>query len=229
MKFLYIFLFALLSSCNSETKRKLDIHKKYTLLALGDSYTIGESVAASDRWPAQLSAKLKKDSITLEPTIVANTGWTTDELISGITKSDVTGTFDLVSLLIGVNNQYRGYDEDQYEKEFKVLLDKAIKFANGNNHHVFVMSIPDYGITSFAEEKGLDAAKIAHELDSYNAIAQKIATLRDVSFINITPISRKADKIPDLTAADGLHPSGRMYGMWVDYMYEQVYKNLSSI
>ena len=207
-------------------KSKLDTRKKYTFLALGDSYTIGESIEASERWPAQLAAKFKKDSVILEPTIIAATGWTTDELMAGIIKSDVTGTFDLVSLLIGVNNQYRGYDEARYEKEFKVLLGKAISFANGNNHHVFVVSIPDYGITSFAEEKGLDAAKTAQELDSYNAAAQKIATLRGVSFINITPISRKAGSIPSLTATDGLHPSGRMYGMWVNYMYKQVCSNL---
>ncbi len=156
---------------------------------------------------------------------MASTGWTTDELLSGIVKADVKGSFDLVSLLIGVNNQYRGYDEDQYEKEFKILLDKAINFAGGNNHHVFVLSIPDYGMTPFAKAKELKASKITHELDSYNGIAQKLAILRDVSFINITPISRRSDSL--LIAADDLHPSGIMYKKWVECMYDQVFNILS--
>jgi len=227
MRPLYLALIALIYSC-TPTTQKLDTHKTYTLLALGDSYTIGESVSEDGRWPSLLAEKLSQDSITLKPTIVATTGWTTDELMSGIVKADIKETYDLVSLLIGVNNQYRGYDEDQYEKEFKVLLDQAIAFANGNNHHVFVVSIPDYGVTPFVEEKGLDKKKIAHELDSYNAIAQKIATLRDISFINITDISRGAAADASLVATDGLHPSAKMYQLWVEEMYDQVYTNLSS-
>ena len=227
MRPFYLLLAFLIFSCTPKTQ-ELDTHKEYTFLALGDSYTIGESVNENERWPMQLSSRLLQDSIHLKPTVVATTGWTTDELMSGIIKADVSETYDLVSLLIGVNNQYRGYDEDQYEKEFKLLLDDAIKFANGNNHHVFVVSIPDYGITPFAEEKGLDAASIAHELDSYNAIAQKIATLRDITFIDITEISRTAVEDPELIAPDGLHPSGKMYGLWVEKMYQQVYANLSS-
>lgn len=226
MRFSFLFLLLILYSCSSNTTQNLDTHKQYTFLALGDSYTIGESVSEKERWPVQLSNRLLEDSIHLAPKIIATTGWTTDELLHGIEIADMKEKFDLVSLLIGVNNQYRGYDEDQYEKEFKILLDKAISFANGNNHHVFVVSIPDYGVTPFAEEKDLDKAKIAHELDSYNAIAQKIATLRDVSFINITPISRNDTE--GLVAEDGLHPSGEMYKLWVDFMYEQVFTNLSS-
>ncbi|MEM0939910.1 MAG: SGNH/GDSL hydrolase family protein [Bacteroidota bacterium] len=217
----------ILIACTSNS-RKLDSPNKYTFLALGDSYTIGESVSNHERWPMQLADKLKEDSITLDPTIIAKTGWTTDELQSGIIKSDVKGAYDLVSLLIGVNNQYRGYDEDQYEKEFKLLLDKAIEFANGNPRHVFVLSIPDYGVTPFVEEKGMDKGKIAHELDSYNAIAQKISTLRDIAFFNVTTLSREAEDNRDLVADDGLHPSGKMYKMWVDEIYQQVYVNLSS-
>jgi len=227
MRPIYLALIVFIYSC-TPTTQKLDTHKTYTLLALGDSYTIGESVPENGRWPSLLAEKLSQDSITLKPTIVATTGWTTDELLSGIVKADIKETYDLVSLLIGVNNQYRGYDEDQYEKEFKVLLDQAIAFANGNNHHVFVVSIPDYGVTPFVEEKGLDKSKIAHELDSYNAIAQKIATLRDISFINITDISRVAEADSSLVASDGLHPSAKMYQLWVDEMYDQVYTNLSS-
>ena len=223
----FLFVFMLFSN-SIEKRNELDTYQKYTFLALGDSYTIGEAVSENERWPMQLSDRLLKDSIHLKPTVLAATGWTTDELISEIEKSDIRGPYDLVSLLIGVNNQYRGYDEGQFETEFKVLSDQAIGFAEGNNHHVFVVSIPDYGVTPFAQEKDLDAERVKYELDRYNAIAQKIATLRDVSFINITPISRKAGSSPDLTAADGLHPSGKMYSMWVDYMYAQVYNSLSS-
>lgn len=206
----------------------MDLNKTFTYLALGDSYTIGEAVAEEERWPMQLSQRLGDDSIKMEVKIIATTGWTTDELLSGIVKADLKGTYDFVSLLIGVNNQYRGYDEDQYEKEFKILMEKAIEFANGNPRHVIVVSIPDYGVTPFTQEKELDKEKIAHELDSYNAIAQKIATLRDVEFINITPTSRKAESDSTLTASDGLHPSGKMYKMWVNQMYEKVFNNLSS-
>ena len=164
----------------------------------------------------------------MEATIIATTGWTTDELKSGIVKSEVDGTFDFVSLLIGVNNQYRGYPIDQYEKEFKELLDIAIQFADGNPYHVMVVSIPDYGVTPFAEERMLDEEKIGRELDNYNAIAERIAKLRDILFIDITPGSRLAKNDTTLVASDGLHPSGKMYKMWVDQMYDEVYSNLSS-
>lgn len=228
MRFIVTFLCLALISCTLE-RREMDVNKEYQFLALGDSYTIGEAVKEDKRWPMQLASRLKSDSIKLKPTIVATTGWTTDELMSGIIKADnLQDKYDLVSLLIGVNNQYRGYHEDQYEKEFKILLDNAIQFANGNPHHVFVVSIPDYSVTPFVTEKMLDSTRIAQELDSYNAIAQKIATLRDISFIDITEISRQAKNDPDLIAEDGLHPSGKMYKQWVDAMYNQVYGNLSS-
>lgn len=227
MRTIFLVTITLFFSCSTQN-RPLDTQKKYTFLALGDSYTIGEAVSEKERWPIQLARMLKDDSISIETEIVAKTGWTTDELLTGIVKENVAGTYDLVSLLIGVNNQYRGYDEDQFEKEFKILLEEAIRFADHNPHHVFVVSIPDYGVTPFAEEKNLDVQKIARELDSYNAIAQKMATLRDVSFIDITPISRKAASQSELIASDGLHPSGQMYQLWVDHMYGQVFSNLSS-
>ena len=200
----------------------------FLYLALGDSYTIGEAVNVDERWPVQLAHRLRKDSIKIDPMIVATTGWTTDELKKGIVKADLEGKYDFVSLLIGVNNQYRGYPIDQYEKEFKHLLDEAIKFADGNPYNVMVVSIPDYGVTPFATKKILDKEKIARELDNYNAIAEKIAKLRDVKFINITPGSKAAENDATLIASDGLHPSGKMYKMWVDEMYEHVFNNLSS-
>ena len=201
----------------------------FHFLALGDSYTIGEAVDADQRWPIQLQDRLVSDSINVKTKIIATTGWTTDELKKGITiADDLKKKYDLVSLLIGVNNQYRGYDEDQYEKEFKELLHQAIDFAGGNPHHVFVISIPDYGVTPFAAEKNLDADKIKHELDSYNAIAEKISILSDVKFFNITPDSRNAATDSTLIATDGLHPSGKMYQEWVDAIYEHVFSSLSS-
>ncbi|MEQ9468172.1 MAG: SGNH/GDSL hydrolase family protein [Ekhidna sp.] len=197
-------------------------------LALGDSYTIGEAVNVDERWPVQLAKRLRKDSIKIDPVIVATTGWTTDELKSGIVKADLEGTYDFVTVLIGVNNQYRGYPIDQYEREFKEILDQAIQFTGGNPYNVMVISIPDYGATPFASKRLLDAEKIARELDQHNAIAEKIAKLRGVKFINITPGSKQAKNDPSLIASDGLHPSGKMYETWVDAMYDHVYSNLSS-
>ena len=225
--FVSLILFILFTACATQKNDSMST-ESFMFLALGDSYTIGEAVNVDERWPIQLSKRLRQDSIKIDPVIVATTGWTTDELQAGIIKSDVEGTYDFVSLLIGVNNQYRGYPIDQYEREFKQLLDQAIKFAGGNPYNVMVVSIPDYGVTPFAKKKLLDEEKIAKELDNYNAIAEKISKLRDVSFINITPDSRNAKNDASLIASDGLHPSGKMYTQWVDQMYDHVFNNLSS-
>ncbi len=196
-----------------------DSPKKY--LALGDSYTIGEAVTETDRWPVQLVERLRKDDISIDdPAIVATTGWTTDELQNALQRVRLSGSFDLVSLLIGVNNQYRGYPIETYRKEFEELLDQAIALADGDPDRVFVLSIPDYGVTAFAKGKNLDATKIATELDAYNAIAQEICASQEVTFFDITKWSRKAAKKPELIAADGLHPSGIMYENWVDTCYK---------
>ncbi len=219
-----LFLFAF-STLKSQSMDK----GNFTFLALGDSYTIGEAVQVSQRWPVQLVDRLGEKGIIVErPKIIAVTGWTTNELQEGIEKEAVEGTFSMVSLLIGVNNQYRGYPIDQYEKEFTELLDQAIQFAAGESANVFVVSIPDYGVTPFAKEKGLDPDKIASELDQYNAMAKAIAEKRGVAFTDITPGSRLAAKDPSLVASDGLHPSGKMYSEWVDRLWDKVYHNLSS-
>lgn len=201
----------------------------FTFLALGDSYTIGEGVKESERWPRQLVKRLQGNGISIsDPQIVARTGWTTKELAQGIAKADVTGTYSIVSLLIGVNNQYRGYPMKQYEDEFTLLLDKAIEFAAKNPHNVYVLSIPDYGVTPFSKEKNLDREKIKRELHEYNAIAQKITLLKKAHFINTAKDHVKFENNPSLMASDGLHPSGKMYKQWVDALYNQVYDNLSS-
>ncbi|MDX2284105.1 MAG: SGNH/GDSL hydrolase family protein [Bacteroidia bacterium] len=192
-----------------------------TYLALGDSYTIGESVSEAQRWPVQLAAQLRTQGIRIDPPrIVARTGWTTNELQNAIAAAAIRDTFSLVSLLIGVNNQYRGYPIAQYRREFAQLLDTAVGFAGGRPQRVFVLSIPDYGATPFGQSR--NPAKIAEELDRYNAIADSICQTRSISFFNITPISREATGDPELVAPDRLHPSGKMYARWVELILPDI-------
>ncbi len=194
---------------------------KYKYLALGDSYTIGESVEENDRFPVQLSNKLRGDDIDIsDPLIIAKTGWTTDELMNAINEKNVKDTFDVVTLLIGVNNQYRGKSAEEYRKEFKELLNKAISFAGGNSNHVFVLSIPDWGVTPFAE--GRDKEKIAKEIDIFNAINKEETIKSGAGYFDITDISRLAKDDKSLVATDGLHPSGKMYTAWVKRIYNGV-------
>lgn len=186
-----------------------------TFLALGDSYTIGESVGESLRWPVQLANQMSKAGVTINaPQIIATTGWTTNELQDAISDASLEESYDMVSLLIGVNNQFRGYKFSQYEREFVELLDQAIGFAGGDVSKVFVVSIPDYGVTPFGERYEPD--KIARELDQYNAYARSKAEEKGVLFFDITPISKEAATQPDLIAEDKLHPSGSMYTRWVE-------------
>lgn len=190
-------------------------------LALGDSYTIGESVAESERWPVQLVKALEKKGITYSaPTIIATTGWRTDDLARAAMKANLTENYNLVSLLIGVNNQYQGKPADrQYEAEFQELLRIAIKAASGKREHVFVVSIPDYGFTPFGNAK---KEEITKGIDQFNAANEKIAKQNGVQYISITDISRKAIEQPGLVAEDGLHPSGKMYTLWVERILEKL-------
>lgn len=192
-------------------------------LALGDSYTIGESVAHSERYPAQLAQALVAKGVAVEETkIVAQTGWTTSELKRGILEADISGnTYDLVSLLIGVNNQYRGRSLTEYKQEFTALLVQAIGFADEKKERVFVISIPDWGYTPFGEAR---QETISAEIDRFNAANQHITDSMGVAYFNITPISQKGLQDPELVAADGLHPSGKMYAQWVDLMLDKVYE-----
>jgi len=183
-------------------------------LALGDSYTIGESVAEADRWPNQLVRALRAGkTIVADPEIIAKTGWTTDELWAAIDAAKPHGPYSLVTLFIGVNNQYRGRDAEQYRKEFVALLHRAIGFAGGDAKRVIVVSIPDWGATPFAE--GRDRAKIGAEIDHFNAIAREEAVRTGAHFADVTPVSRHASTDPTLVAPDGLHPSAKMYAQWV--------------
>lgn len=190
-------------------------------LALGDSYTIGESVSKDLRWPVQLVKKLNDSGLSVNaPDIIAKTGWTTNELQSAIADKNPSTNYDLVSLLIGVNNQYRGYPIEQYKKEFKELLQQAITFANGDSKNVFVVSIPNYGVTPFGMGKGED--RIRQELLVYDSIADSISSEYGIPFINITPVSEKAKSDPSYIASDELHPSGKQYSEWVELILPKV-------
>lgn len=187
--------------------------EQYRFLALGDSYTIGESVGKEDRWPEQLVRLLRAENVPIEdPLIIAKTGWTTDELARAIGEQDPHGPFDLVSLLIGVNNQYRGRSADEYRTEFQSLLNQAIVFAGGRASHVVVLSIPDWGATPFAE--GKNRQQISQEIDLFNAINAEESSRTGAQYIDATSISRAAQVDGSLIASDGLHPSAKMYADW---------------
>lgn len=183
-------------------------------LALGDSYTIGESVAENERWPNQLAAMLSGQNLQTEVTIIARTGWTTAELWQGIQANPPQGTYDLVSLLIGVNNQYRGYSVDEYREEFRFLLNKSIEYAGGDANRVIVLSIPDWSVTPFAIGRRVDL--ISNEIDLYNVINREETESAGAHYVDITPISRDALEDKSLLAFDGLHPSAQMYKLWVE-------------
>ena len=182
-------------------------------LALGDSYTIGEGVPARDRWPVQLSALLREQGHDFaDPRIIARTGWTTDELSAAIDAADPRGPYDLVSLLIGVNNQYRGRSAEEYRAEFAGLLQRAIGLAGGDARRVIVLSIPDWGVTPFAA--GRDRQQITAEIDAFNAAARQETERLGARYVDITPQSRTAGANPAFLAPDGLHYSGLTYAEW---------------
>lgn len=205
-----------------ETEHDMDSIKTESYLALGDSYTIGQSVAVEDRFPEILVRKLSDLGFHYEgPRIIAKTGWTSDELAAAIEKENIQDTFDLVTLLIGVNNQYRGRDVENFRLEFIDLLERSIAFAGGNTENVIVVSIPDWGVSPFAE--GRDREKIAQEIDQFNAVKKEETLKKEVNFVDITPISRTALGNPDYFALDGLHFSGLMHERWVDKIIENCF------
>ncbi|ALN83889.1 GDSL-like Lipase/Acylhydrolase family protein [Lysobacter capsici] len=184
-------------------------------LALGDSYTIGEAVAESGRWPLQLAAGLSERGIAVAaPRIIATTGWTTDELALALDLAEPLGQWDFVSLLIGVNNQYRGRGATQYASEFRELLERAIGYAHGRSDRVLVLSIPDWGATPFGATDKRGPATIGAELDVFNITASEICARHGVAFVDITPVSRERGSEPAMVAEDGLHPSAAMYAQW---------------
>ena len=183
-------------------------------LALGDSYTIGESVAEADRWPVQLVARLRAAGIPIaEPQIVAQTGWTTAELMVGIETAVFHPPYHLVTLLIGVNNQYRGRAQAEYREQFATLLQQAIQFAADDPQRVIVLSIPDWGVTPFAADR--DRQQIGAEIDAFNAINRAETARAGAHYVDITSVSRQAKDRVAYTAVDNLHPSGQLYAAWV--------------
>jgi len=182
-------------------------------LALGDSYTIGQGVSETERWPYQLVDSLQKLDLENDTlAYIATTGWRTDNLQNAIRNSNLDSNFNLVSLLIGVNNQYQGRSFDQYKKEFPELLSTAVALASGDKSNVFVVSIPDYAFTPFGRQN----ENISIQLDRYNAFADSVCQVEEIPFVNITPISRRGIDEPGLVAFDGLHPSGAQYKLWID-------------
>lgn len=205
-----ILIFITISSMYGQPDKKISIK----FLALGDSYTIGESVDEAQRWPEQLANVLRTTGHAVEkPRIIATTGWRTDQLKKAIEEANLKLEYNLVSLLIGVNNQYQGRAAESYVPEFEELLNMAIKLAGGKKENVFVVSIPDYGFTPFGQPKQKEISKA---LDEYNTINKRITDKAGIRYVNITDISRNGLTDPELVADDKLHPSGKQYKLWVD-------------
>lgn len=192
-------------------------NRPYSYLALGDSYTIGEKVNPGESFPFQTVAMLGEKGIHFHPPqIIATTGWSTDELAAAMEKATLRECYDFVTLLIGVNDQYRGRPASLYPAAFESLLERAIGLAGNDPSKVAVLSIPDWGITPFAE--GRDRQQIALEIDEFNRINKQLAQKYRVAYIDVTPATRRAAKEADLLAEDGLHPSARAYTEWASWL-----------
>ena len=192
-------------------------------LALGDSYTIGEGIAESGRWPNVLAHALNERDIALDaPRIIATTGWTCAELSAAMDEAEPLGQWDLVSLLIGVNDQYRGHGMEVFAQGFTNLLERAIALAGDRTDRVFVLAIPDWSVTPFAQTSGHDLAATAKELDAFNAFAQSTCEAHDVAFIDTAPISRTRGGEAEMLAEDGLHPSAKLVAMWAELALPRV-------
>ena len=195
-------------------------------LALGDSYTIGESVSQKQRWPNQLVERLKSAGIECsEPTILAKTGWTTADLLNALDESKITGSYDLVTLLIGVNNQYQNIDLRVYQLEFVQILQRAITYTGGDSSHVIVLSIPDWSVTPFASDH--DRLNIKSQIDRFNIFNENETKLAEAIYMDITNLSRQAGRDPSLLSGDRLHPSAKMYALWVDLIFRKACRILN--
>lgn len=207
----------LLGSGNEELAATSTNVPQQTYLALGDSYTIGESVSQAQSFPYLLVSKLNSRGKNFAPPrIIARTGWTTNDLQKALTTANITRKYDFVSLLIGVNNQYQGLSKSAYRSQFKDLLNRAIIYSGGKPSHVAVISIPDWGQTPFGKKSDRNTQKITEDIAAFNVINKAEALARGVSYTNITPLSTRVTSDPALVASDGLHYSGKMHALWVD-------------
>lgn len=197
----------------------------YSYLALGDSYTIGESVDLVKNFPYQLVQLLRKKGFNFyAPEIIAKTGWTTDELQMTLGNYSFLSKYDFVSLLIGVNNQYRGRDAIEYKEQFEEILKKAIELANGKKEHVIIVSIPDYSLTPFA--KSMDREKISKEIEVFNGINKALSIQYKVQYVDVSSAFRENKDLVDLIAGDGLHPSQKEYANWAEKIVEVIVSQL---
>ncbi len=226
----FLMLCSMLISCNSSSEKTVPDEvepdePQLTYLALGDSYTIGESVGEAGRWPVQLVDSLREQGLEIDDArIIARTGWTTGDLLQAM-DDQLSGNeqYDLVSVLIGVNNQYQGRSIVAYEEDLHTIFTRAIALSEEGNEDVFVVSIPDYGATPFG---AANSEEIGRQIDEFNAVLKRVAEEYDLDFYNITPISKRAKEEPNLVANDGLHPSAEMYHLWVQEFYEEVERKL---
>lgn len=212
-----------------ENKIQMTTKEPLTYLALGDSYTIGEGVEEKDRYPNQLVDLLNENTENTysKPKIIAKTGWTVDELEAGIKNEFIEGqTYDLVTLSIGVNNQYRGRSVTEYQMEFEQMLLKAIGFAGNLPNHVWVLSIPDWGVTPFASANDKDSKKVAQEIDEFNSAKKQVCEKYGVNYIDITEEYRQIGEKPEMLAGDQLHPSGLVYQSWAEKLYHSISNSL---
>ena len=217
----FLFVSVLVASCISSRNREVTAIK---YLALGDSYTIGEGVEVKDRYPNLLKATLQSKGFFMEtPTIIAKTGWRTDELIEAVKQHGNDVKYELVSLLIGVNNQYQGKSKEQFSKDLKELIRRSIQLSKSGKEGVFVLSIPDYGVTPFVKE---NKNQIGAEIDEWNDQIRKLCDQYKVHYYDVTDISRLAEKRSGLLAEDQLHPSREMYEMWVYQIQNPIEKKL---
>lgn len=194
--------------------------KTYAYIALGDSYTVGEGVALHQSFPYQVVRFLRKTGFQFSaPEIIARTGWTTDELAAAMEQHRFLPQYDFATLLIGVNNQYRGRAVEEYKLEFETLLNKVLQFAD-KKEHVLVLSIPDYGSSPFA--KNLDGEKIAREIDLFNSVNKALSVQYKVQYVDVTRDGREAHPTRETFAQDGLHPSEKEYGRWAEKVFAVV-------
>jgi len=199
----------------------------FRFLALGDSYTIGESTPLCENWPNQLVVALRQTGIEISPpTIIAETGWTTQDLLLALNKANLKHPYNLVTLLIGVNNQYRGWGLAEYRQEIHLLLRQAIAYGGNDPGKVIVISIPDWGKTPFANDR--NRRQIRAEIEAFNAINCPAAWQAGTHYLDVTPISRQVLNDPDLIAADDLHPSPKMYAAWVQLLFPIAYAILTA-